>query len=98
YSCHLLIPYTTLFRSESGQGLSWLGTLLLLIGAGLTQLPSIQGVPLWAYIGVACLLTGGIACGPAAVALLLGGVRRYLPRTALRSEEHTSELQSRENL
>src|SRR5690606_12329827 len=70
-------------QTESGQGLFWLGPLLMLIGAALTQLPLLQGVPLWAYIGVACLLTGGIACGPAAVALLLGGVRRYLPRAVL---------------
>jgi putative ABC transport system permease protein len=61
----------------------WLGPLLLLIGAGLTQLPALGGVPLWAYVAVACLLIGGIACVPACVGLVLAGVMRLWPRGAL---------------
>jgi len=61
----------------------WLGPLLLLIGAGLTQLPAVGGMPLWAYVAVACLLVGGIACVPACVGLVLAGVMRLWPRRAL---------------
>ncbi|HEX5357171.1 MAG TPA: ABC transporter permease, partial [Aquabacterium sp.] len=62
-----------------GAGRWWLGPLLLLLGAGLTRLPPVAGVPLWAYIAVACLLVGGIACVPAAV----GGLLRLWPRRSL---------------
>jgi putative ABC transport system permease protein len=57
----------------------WLGPSLLLLGAGLTRLPPVAGVPLWAYIAVACLLVGGIACVPATVGALL----RLWPRRSL---------------
>lgn len=57
----------------------WLGPALLLLGAGLTRLPAVAGVPLWAYLAVACLLVGGIACVPATVGALLS----LWPRHAL---------------
>lgn len=57
----------------------WLGPVLLLAGAGLTRLPPVAGVPLWAYIAVACLLVGGIACVPATV----GGLLRLWPRRSV---------------
>lgn len=50
----------------------WQGPALIGLGAVLALLPPIGGVPLAAYISVACLLLGGIACVPAGVALLLG--------------------------
>ncbi len=53
----------------------WIGPALLLLGVALTQAPPIAEIPLAAYVSVACLLLGGIACVPAMVALLL----RYLP-------------------
>ncbi|MGH6647829.1 FtsX-like permease family protein [Aquabacterium sp.] len=49
----------------------WLGPLLLAVGVGLALLPPVAGVPLWAYLSVACLLMGGIACVPGAVGMLL---------------------------
>jgi putative ABC transport system permease protein len=57
----------------------WFGPGLLLVGTALTQLPSVAGVPLWAYIAVACMLIGGIACVPAAV----GAVLSLWPRRSL---------------
>ncbi|TAK91163.1 MAG: ABC transporter permease [Aquabacterium sp.] len=57
----------------------WLGPALLLLGIGLTRLPPVAGVPLWAYIAVAFLLVGGIACVPSTVGALL----RLWPRRSL---------------
>lgn len=56
----------------AGRGVTWLGPMLLVLGATLALLPPIDGVPLWAYVSVACLLMGGIACVPAVVQALLG--------------------------
>lgn len=53
-------------------GLAWLGPMLLALGTGLALLPPLDGVPLWAYVSVACLLMGGIACVPTLTQLLLG--------------------------
>jgi putative ABC transport system permease protein len=52
----------------------WLGPALLPLGALLALAPPIWGMPLAAYVAVACLLLGGIACVPAGVALLLRAV------------------------
>ena len=49
----------------------WLGPALLMVGVALTALPPVAGVPLWAYLSVACLLMGGIACVPGMMGLLL---------------------------
>jgi putative ABC transport system permease protein len=70
-------------HTEPVSGEKWVGPVLLLIGVLLTQLPPIDGVPFWAYLAVACLLTGGVECGPGAVALLLGAVRRLTPGAVL---------------
>ncbi|CAH0350686.1 ABC transporter permease [Aquabacterium sp. CECT 9606] len=51
--------------------LPWSGPVLLLLGVALAMLPPVAGVPLWAYLSVACLLMGGIACVPGTVGLLL---------------------------
>ncbi|MBT9611199.1 MAG: ABC transporter permease [Aquabacterium sp.] len=56
----------------AGRGVTWLGPMLLVLGAALALLPPVDGVPLWAYISVACILMGGIACVPAVVQALLG--------------------------
>lgn len=61
----------------------WLGPLLLLVGALLTRLPPIDGVPLGAYLAVACLMTGGIECVPLAVGWVLNALRTVLPRAML---------------
>ncbi|HET6788716.1 MAG TPA: FtsX-like permease family protein, partial [Aquabacterium sp.] len=53
----------------------WIGPALLLLGVGLACLPPVAGIPLWAYLSVASLLMGGIACVPAVV----GGLLRLWP-------------------
>lgn len=58
----------------------WRGPALLLLGAGLARLPALAGMPLWAYLSVACLQVGGIVCVPAAVGIVL----RLWPRRLLR--------------
>ncbi|WP_290877483.1 ABC transporter permease [Aquabacterium sp.] len=58
---------------QAGHG-QWLGPALLVLGGGLSLLPAVGGVPLWAYIAVACVLMGGIACVPGLVGLLLGAL------------------------
>ena len=58
----------------------WVGPLLLLVGAALSQLPPVDGIPVWAYIAIVCLMTGGIECVPGTVAFLLGAVMKLLPR------------------
>jgi putative ABC transport system permease protein len=63
--------------STSGR---WLGPGLLVVGTGLATLPPVAGVPLWAYLSVAAILMGGIACVPAAVQAVLG--RWPAPRQA----------------
>src|SRR5690606_30531369 len=62
----------------------WVGPALLLLGAGLSQLPPIDGVPVWAYLAIVCLMTGGIECVPALVALVLGGLSKAIPRAVQR--------------
>jgi putative ABC transport system permease protein len=52
-------------------GLPWAGPVLLALGAALAWAPPIGGIPLAAYLAVACLLLGGIACVPAGVSLML---------------------------
>ncbi|HEV7912486.1 MAG TPA: ABC transporter permease, partial [Albitalea sp.] len=66
---------------ESHAAWNGLGPALLLAGLLLTWLPPIGDIPLAAYLSVACLLLGGIACVPAAVGALLAGVAA--PRGAL---------------
>ena len=87
-----------LSASGSTTGPAWVGPLLLAIGVGLSMLPPLAGIPLAAYLGVACLLLGGIACVPAGVAALLRGVAP--PRHALallaveraRHQRHTATI------
>jgi putative ABC transport system permease protein len=57
--------------SHRAARLPWLGPVLLALGVALALLPPVAGVPLWAYLSVACLLMGGIACVPGTVGLLL---------------------------
>ncbi|MDX1375681.1 MAG: FtsX-like permease family protein, partial [Burkholderiales bacterium] len=55
----------------------WPGVALLAIGAALTALPPVGGVPLFGYLSIACLLVGAIALMPRAVQLAFA----LLPRT-----------------
>jgi len=63
------------------RSVAWMGPLLLVVGMLLTQAPPIAEMPLAAYVAVACLLIGGIACVPAMVGLLLRATKP--PRHAL---------------
>ncbi|QPF73921.1 FtsX-like permease family protein [Roseateles sp. DAIF2] len=45
----------------------WLGPALLLAGAALAALPPVLGLPLGAYLGMLCLLLGGLLCVPGLV-------------------------------
>ena len=84
--------------SAAGGNHGWFGPALLAGGVALSLLPPIAGIPLAAYVGVACLLLGGIACVPAGVALLLKGIAP--PRHALallaveraRYQRHTATI------
>ncbi len=84
--------------SGSTTGPAWVGPLLLATGVGLSMLPPLAGIPLAAYLSVACLLLGGIACVPVGVAALLKGVAP--PRHALallaveraRHQRHTATI------
>jgi putative ABC transport system permease protein len=49
----------------------WLGPALLAAGALLAVMPPVAEIPLAAYLSVACLLLGGIACVPIGVGWLL---------------------------
>ena len=79
-------------------GPAWIGPVLLLAGVGLALVPPVAGIPLAAYVSVACLLLGGIACVPAGVGALLQGIAP--PRNALallaveraRHQRHTATI------
>ena len=79
-------------------GPAWVGPLLLALGVAMCLLPPVAGLALAAYVGVACLLLGGIACVPAGVAMLLRGIAP--PRHALallaveraRQQRHTATI------
>ena len=57
--------------TQQGRAARWPGPALLAAGVGLALLPPIAEIPLAAYVSVACLLLGGIACVPVGVAALL---------------------------
>ncbi|MDB5818870.1 MAG: transporter permease [Rhizobacter sp.] len=72
-------------------GSQWFGPVLLVAGAALSFAPPVLEIPLFAYVSVACLLLGGIACVPAGVALMLSFVkppRSALPLLALQRARH----------
>ncbi len=87
-----------LSAASAPAGPAWLGPALLVAGVLLALLPPVAGIPLAAYLGVACLLLGGIACVPASVAALLKGIAP--PRHALallaveraRHQRHTATI------
>jgi putative ABC transport system permease protein len=57
--------------TEQGRAARWPGPVLLVAGVLLALMPPIAEIPLAAYLSVACLLLGGIACVPVGVAALL---------------------------
>ncbi|MDP3823726.1 MAG: ABC transporter permease [Burkholderiales bacterium] len=79
-------------------GSAWFGPALLLAGVLLALLPPLFEIPLAAYVSVACLLLGGIACVPAGVGLLLARVAPPTHPLALlaveraRHQRHTATI------
>ncbi|WP_205736689.1 FtsX-like permease family protein [Acidovorax cavernicola] len=66
----------------------WLALGLIAAGAALANLPAVGGIPVAAYLSVACLLVGGITALPWLIALLYDRVapvfsRRVLPMLAI---------------
>ncbi len=66
----------------------WLALGLIALGVALAKLPAIRGVPVAAYLSVACLLVGGITALPWLIALLYDRIapllsRRVLPMLAI---------------
>ena len=61
--------------ASTRSGAAWWGPALLALGLALLAAPPVAELPLAAYVSVACLLMGGIACVPAGVSLLLSFVR-----------------------
>ncbi|HEY4068902.1 MAG TPA: ABC transporter permease [Burkholderiaceae bacterium] len=59
---------------DAGALPAWLGPALLVAGVLLALAPPIAEIPLAAYVAVACLMLGGIACVPGAVGALLAGI------------------------
>ncbi|HSC64197.1 MAG TPA: ABC transporter permease [Caldimonas sp.] len=67
------------------------GIALLALGTVLAALPPVFEIPLAAYVSVALLLIGGIACVPGGVGLVLAGVpepRRALALLAVERARH----------
>jgi len=83
---------------RSNTSTRWLGPALLAAGAVLALLPPVAEIPLAAYLSVACLLFGGIACVPAGVGWLLKALppsHHVLPLLAIeraRHERHTATI------
>jgi putative ABC transport system permease protein len=66
----------------------WLALALIALGAVLANVPAIGGIPVAAYLSVACLLVGGITALPWLIALLYDRIaplfaRRVLPMLAV---------------
>ena len=82
----------------SGALPAWTGPLLLVAGGVLALLPPIAEIALAAYVSVACLMLGGIACVPGLVGVLLAGLAP--PKNALallaveraRHQRHTATI------
>jgi len=77
---------------------AWVGPLLLVAGVLLALAPPIAEIPLAAYVSVACLMLGGIACVPSAVGALLAGIAPPAHALALlaieraRHQRHTATI------
>ena len=77
---------------------AWVGPLLLIAGVLLALAPPVAEIPLAAYVSVACLMLGGIACVPSAVGALLAGIAPPSNALALlaieraRHQRHTATI------
>ena len=100
-AAQLLAPAQALKGLSAGRAgamPSWFGPLLLLVGVLLALAPPIAEIPLAAYLSVACLMLGGIACVPSAVGALLAGIAPPSNALALlaveraRHQRHTATI------
>jgi putative ABC transport system permease protein len=62
------------------RGPAWRGPLLLASGAALAFAPPIAGLPIAAYVSVAVLLLGGVACVPLLIDAVLEPLVRWVHR------------------
>jgi putative ABC transport system permease protein len=79
------------------RGPAWRGPLLLATGAVLALAPPIAGLPVAAYVSVALLLLGGVACVPLLIDALLKNApaqNTALPLLALSRAHHEREAAS----
>jgi putative ABC transport system permease protein len=79
------------------RGPAWRGPLLLATGVALAFAPPIAGLPIAAYISVAILLLGGVACVPLLIDALLKSAppqNTALPLLALSRAHHEREAAS----
>src|SRR5690606_41632599 len=96
--CCYLLPYTTLFRSLEVECLGQLK--LLFVHVGKDALPGAVGVNDQSFIDLFQLAhcSGSRQTDPGLSQLDLQDGEQQERKMTVRSEEHTSELQSRENL
>jgi putative ABC transport system permease protein len=96
-----LAPAQALKGLSAGNGGAmpgWFGPALLVIGVLLALAPPIAEIPLAAYVSVACLMLGGIACVPGAIGGLLAGIAPPSNALALlaveraRHQRHTATI------
>jgi putative ABC transport system permease protein len=76
------------------RGPAWRGPLLVAVGAALAFAPPIAGLPIAAYVAVAVLLLGGVACVPLLIDALLKSAppqHRALPLLAISRAHHERE-------
>lgn len=79
-------------------GTAWAGPALCALGVLLALAPPVAGLPVAAYLAVACLLVGGIACVPAALGAALRSIHPYRDALALlaveraRHERHAATI------
>src|SRR3712207_9330787 len=89
-----LFPYTTLFRSRDNGFRAWVGKLLGHLGP---QVDNLLG-RLGNHLPGAYLVTDNVVVRPANPSMGLRAAKTTSPASFHRSEEHTSELQSRQYL
>jgi putative ABC transport system permease protein len=68
------------------RGPVWRGPLLLAIGVALAFAPPIAGLPIAAYVSVAVLLLGGVACVPLLIDAVLEPLVRWVHRPIPRGD------------
>src|SRR3712207_8651448 len=97
-----LFPYTTLFRSEGASvGVQDPGDLMLMYGTTMFMIEVLREPlshpGLWGTTGI-LPRTHNLAAGMATSGALTGWLKKIAGDMPYRSEEHTSELQSRQYL